>query len=492
MSDAQVAKKKGFKKKRVIIPLVVVAVAAVTIAIVRTFASAPTGGDLQWTELKKTDIRDTVYVSGTVESAAKKNVYAPSPLKIKEVSVSEGDGVSAGDVLAVLDTEALELDIKQTELNISSMEAAISTEKTGNSSTLTSAQNSVSSSLLDYDSAKREYDTLKEQEGAEPAVVNARTDLDAALRTLESNRLLFDQGEISRDALRQSEDAVKKAQTGFDSTVKNASDALDRAESTLEKAELAIKVAQTNLSAAQSKTTKTTETNLEIQKLLLADKKRQLEDATVTAPVTGTVTLVNAKEDAAANGIMFIIEDTGSLIVKTTIGEFDVGNVALGQKCLIKTDATGDREFGGSVTHISKTARKDASGNTVSTTDVKFETEIGIDRGEKDILIGMNARIYIVIDERSGVLAVPYELLSDNDDGSSSVFVLNDGAVSAREIRIEKGLQTDIEVEVSSPELSEGMRLVTKETAQLLASGGAQNPAHADAGGRMAFGRAGG
>ena len=73
----------------------------------------------------------------------------------------------------------------------------------------------------------------------------------------------------------------------------------------------------------------------------------------VEATTSGTVTAISAQNGAPANGVLFTIEDTNSLRVVTNIKEADVGTVQPGMKVTIKTDATGDKEYTGTVQSLS-------------------------------------------------------------------------------------------------------------------------------------------
>ena len=108
----------------------------------------------------------------------------------------------------------------------------------------------------------------------------------------------------------------------------------------------------------------------------------------------GTVTLVNAKAGESATGLLFIVEDTDNLIVKTAIGEYDISLIKLGLPVSIKTDSTGDKEFTGTITKIAPTAMRDANGK-ISSSNVQFETEVAMTNADENVRIGLNVRLTI-------------------------------------------------------------------------------------------------
>lgn len=59
---------------------------------------------------------------------------------------------------------------------------------------------------------------------------------------------------------------------------------------------------------------------------------------------------------------MFVVEDTDSLVIKTKLKEYDIASVEVGMPVVIKSDATGEQEFMGHISHISPAAVKSSTG----------------------------------------------------------------------------------------------------------------------------------
>ena len=81
-----------------------------------------------------------------------------------------------------------------------------------------------------------------------------------------------------------------------------------------------------------------TEEQLSLEKL-----QKSLSDSTVKSPISGTITAVYALEGMPGNGLLFVIEDTEQLVVKTSVREYDVAALREGMSAIIKSDATGER-----------------------------------------------------------------------------------------------------------------------------------------------------
>lgn len=403
-------------KKKLIIGGAVIIVIIAAFFIWRSSVPRALGQTAEQTiTLQKTDLIDSVLVSGTVVSSNAENVYSKvSNYPIKEVYFEVGDKVKAGDVLAQLDTASLALDIKQTELNLRNAEASLKNENTSNQFNLQNALNNVESVTLELNNSQASFDQIKS---------------------------LFESGAISQDELTKAETALQRAKLSYDN-------------------------AQASLENIKNKNTTTTKNNVEIQRVALEKQNKTLKDTKIVAPIAGTVTMVNAKENSSAAGLLFVIEDTDNLIVSTAIGEFDISLIKLGQEVIIKTDSTGDKQFIGAVSQIAPTAIKDVSGNTASSTNVQFDTEITLKDKDPNIKIGMNVRLTIKLNEKKGVYSVPYDAIVAEADGSQWIYVLEttqkDGKSQSttRKIQVQTGMETDMYIEVSSPDLKDGMNVL--------------------------------
>jgi hypothetical protein len=219
--------------------------------------------------------------------------------------------------------------------------------------------------------------------------------------------------------------------------------------------------------------------NMSTEEMTLEQQRKDLEKAIIKAPVSGTVTSVFAKQGNTGTGLLFVIENTEKLMVTTKIEEYDLPNVALGQPVKIKSDGTGEEEYEGSVTRIAPTAVKNIQGETMDTTKVQFETEIGVAPGTK-LKIGMNARLEIVTEEKEGVFAIAYDSILEKDDGSTVAYIARpnpaatDGTTeqtyTIAEIPVTLGLETDLSVEVEGA-LQEGDLIVSSLDSLTLTDG---------------------
>lgn len=325
---------------------------------------------LGYTVLAKSQLVDSVNVSGTIESAKSENVYTTLVYPVKSIAVEVGVAVKKGTILARLDTSSLSKDVEQARSN------AIATETT------------------------------------------ARIQLENAQSAYDSSKISYELGDISQLDLQNALNSLKLAQVTYNN-----------------------KSAQIALSKLQN----------------------QLADAVIKAPIAGTVTMVNATVGTPGSGILFVIEDTTNLVIRTGIKEFDVGSIKAGQSVTVKTDGTGDKSLKAIVNSISPAAQKNATGQTVSSSNVEFEAKVTLIDKDPALKIGMNARLSITIAEKNNIYTVPYDAVTQNQDGTKSIYIAEKNASGyvVKVLPVETGLQTDFFIEIKGVDLIDGLMIIS-------------------------------
>lgn len=207
------------------------------------------------------------------------------------------------------------------------------------------------------------------------------------------------------------------------------------------------------------------------QEIAIQKMQNTLEDATITAPVSGVVTAVYAKVGEPGNGLLFVVEDTQSLKINTKIKEYDVANIREGMPVVIKSDATGDQEISGTVTYIAPAAVKTEAGNTQTggnDSNVEFEAEVQVNDPNCGLRIGMNTRLTVLLEEKQDVFGVPYDAVVEKADGSTVVYAAVEQQNSGKntsyvvtEIPVTTGLETDFYIEISGGEVTPGMAVIS-------------------------------
>lgn len=213
--------------------------------------------------LQQMDLQNTVSLTGVVESETGRKVYSTLSYLVESVNVQVGDVVQAGDVLAQLDTEQLEMDIAQQqaavdasnsqsahqiEVNRKAYENAVENYENGLDSNAISAESGVNQAESSLTQAEYGVDSAQLQvDAAEAAVRDAR----------ENYRITRDQlnGNVddAREALDDAEDALAEAQAAYNSAVAEANSQVSGAQSALTAASQALTEAETEWNQFQEK-----------------------------------------------------------------------------------------------------------------------------------------------------------------------------------------------------------------------------------------------
>lgn len=348
--------------------------------------------------------------------------------------------------------------------NNSSINSAEKSLNTAEDNVDTARDNWESASDTEKAAAKEKYETAKDTRNAaedtlEQAKIKAERDLEDYQSKYDAAQISYDNAVASRDATIVSENQnLENLKVSYETALTSYDNAVKSKTSTLGSAQETVDTYKNNVTSSKISADNTAD------QIALDKLKTQLNDSTITSPVLGTITAVYAKVGTSTNGILFVIENTDSLQIATTIKEYDVDNAQLGMDTTIKTDATGDTVFSGTVSSISPAAVKASDGTTQTDTNVEFDTEIAVASEHDGLRIGMNARINIILEQKENVYGVPYDAVVTDKDGNSKIYVAQkdkSGAYIAKSLAVTTGLETDFYIEVSGEELSDGILIIT-------------------------------
>ena len=293
----------------------------------------------------------------------------------------------------------------------------------------------------------------------ESQLVSAEKAVDQTARTLETQRATYNATATTVDNTLA--DYLTNVQTAWDTY----QDALTSLASTDKTVKEQLRSYENNLTTAQIGADKSAAEES------LRQLTENLDDTQVTAPVSGTVTAVYAKVGSAGSGLLFIIEDVENLIVNTSVKGYDVGTVQTGMKVLIRSDATGDAEMDGTITSIAPTSNKNAMGQTDITGEAVFAAEVAVTSKDIGLRIGMEAQLDYILDEQSHVLAVPYDAVYLDDAGQTRILIAeaadDDNHYHIRSIPVTTGMDDDLDMVVSGPEVKEGLLVINEADSYL-------------------------
>jgi HlyD family secretion protein len=169
------------------------------------------------------------------------------------------------------------------------------------------------------------------------------------------------------------EATLQQAKTNYDRQKKLLDEKII-SRSEFEQAEQAYKSAQANYNAAKAGI-KGNIASIEGAKASLNKASKDMARATIIAPMSGVVSLLNVKkgERVAGNSLsigteMMRIADLASIVAQVDVPENDIPKVKFGDTAIVTVEAFGNRKFKGIVFKIANPST--ATGATTSSTDV--------------------------------------------------------------------------------------------------------------------------
>ena len=284
-----------------------------------------------------------------------------------------------------------------------------------------------------------------------------------ASRNYSAKQSAYSEAASKYTSVKAEADSLQAELDAYPDQLKSAEEAVNTAKSSYSDAETStnrsVSTAQNTVDMQKYQTSTTRDLKDQLEQL-----QKQLADCTLSAPIGGVVTAVNVSvgDKNTAGTTMITIEDTSSLKVIVNVEEADILKIQEGMPATVSTDATGDEEIKGTVTRVVRVKNQSTNTNGTDTnTSSGYSAEITIDNTE--LLVGMSAKAKIVIKDRGTQLAVPYDLIRQDDNGDYYVLVAEaneDGTATAVRKNIKVGEEVDYYTEVTGGDLKEGDQLI--------------------------------
>lgn len=411
--------------------------------------------------LDKQDLTKSISATGTVESADSKTVSASvNNLTIKKVKVKVGDQVEKGDTLVTFDKSDLSDALTDAKENLTTVKADANRS-------ISSARQQLSDANETYASEKSK--SAKEVNKAKKNLSNAKREVASLKKKVKAAKNAAKKKEL-QEQLTKAQEALTQTQTSYDNAVSSQESSLRQNKSSIQNAQNSVD----NAISSGDKSIKEAESQVE-------DAEKTLEACAVTAPISGIVTAVNVEDgDTYSGGDMFQIDDTSSFTVTTTVDEYDISNVSVGQRAVILTEATDKEEIQGKITFVapstsstsssSSSSSGEGGGTTMASSSSSdgYEVIIDITDSNDKLKMGLTAKCSLILEEATDVFAVPYDAIHKNDNGDSVIYVTEDenNTDKYEEVTVTKGMESDYYVEIKGDTLEEGMFVIipTDET----------------------------
>ncbi len=395
---------KNWSRRRKIV-VGVVAVAAALFVVMKMKGGGNDGAVMVSTvPLEKGDVEEVLSISGPVSGTDSAEVVSRLHAEILEILVKEGDKVTAGQVLARLDSEDVQ---KEVEI----------------------AQNAYNLAVAERNEAQLQ---------AEIGYGEARQEELASKRDYDRKAMLYAGGDVSQMELEAARDVL---------------------------AEASRQVSAFHLQGGKPAANESYDLRIRNAEFELEKKKKELEDVEVKSPIDGTVVRVNSRVGRFADTVdddrpLFVIDNLEKLEMKINVSEYSIGKVKVGQKAEISADILGGETEEGLITSISPTGEEKGGGST----ERVIPTTIQIQNKNTKLIAGITARAQIVLNESKDTWVVPMGALIEKEGGTYLASVENN---VVKMIPVETGVESDVEVEVKGDGLTEGLFYIASPMAFL-------------------------
>lgn len=357
----------------------------------------------------------TVNAPGTVEPRSDVQISAQVQARIESLPFEIGDPVRKDQIVVQLDSEDLQAALESAKANLKIQQA----RQRQADIALSAARTARTEAVLRLDAARAR---LSESESEADRV-----------------RVLYESNDVTLSELEQAESVYLQRQA----ETKQAEASIERADQEIQRVEAE------QLAAAGS---------VENANQQIRQRQKDLDNATILAPIDGVITALNAEEGELvvigtlnnAASVILEIADLNQMLLKARVDEANVASVEAGQRVTVYVNAYPDEPFEGEVERV---GLKKLTW-TDNTNYFECEVRISLREGQR-LRAGLTASCDIEVETVQSVLQVPSQAVLDRrvdelpgeireaaafleDAGTfaSVVFVIEDGKASARPVRI--------------------------------------------------------
>lgn len=336
-------------------------------------------------DVSKRDISNVVTYTGELKAAQDASVSSKVSAKVTAVNAEIGDYVTAGKVLASLDT--------------------------------TDYRNAYNQALASYNSAVAAYENVANGSSEQSKVsVNqslsaAQTAYDNALSEYNRQKQLYDIGAISEVVLNNYKTQLDTAKLNLETAQENYNLTVDV-------------VAPGNIKSAQA--------SVASAKAALDTAASNLNNASVTAPISGYIASSSVKVGQMATpGVeMFTISNSKSVDAEVNVTESVISYITEGSEALVSIKSASIENIKGTVSVVNPVKSAQTGMYTV---------RVSIPNDDEKLKVGMMADISLTTDTALSSVSVLSESLLEDSDGVSYVYVVNG----------DKAVRKDVEIGIS-------------------------------------------
>lgn len=359
-------------------------------------------------EASADSINATADYTGEIVAAESTSVSAKVSGEAKYIAVKEGDFVNAGDTLLTIDSVSYKLAYNQA---LAAYNSAVSGKKSAeanyNSITGGSTQQSVNQLETALNAAKIAYDNALDIYNKQSELYNMGAISEVEFNTYKTN---LNNAKLNYDSAQTNYELTKNVVVN--ESEQSARAGVDSAESGIQQAKAALDIAANNLN-----------------------------NCTVTAPISGYISAKNASKGqmvSAGMGI-FTITNTSSVDVQINVTEAVIPSIDVGTKATITVSSAGLDNIEGTVS-ILNPVKNPATG--------LYTVRISIPNNDGVLKAGMIANLTLITEDHSNTLTVPSAAIMQSDADGYYVYIANGNTAEKRPIEI--GIENDEYTEIIS------------------------------------------
>jgi RND family efflux transporter MFP subunit len=400
----------------------------------------------------------TVTGTGNITVSSSANISPSISGTVTGLKVAVGDQVKSGQTLFTIVNDDLDVTVSKAYTS------------------LLQSQQKLSQAQSDLTTSKQDYEKVKKT-----AVTQAQLTYDQAVQALAQAKVQLSQDQAALDKYEADNEADSDAHSDYEISLAEKKITVDY--STIKSKESDVLSTQTDLAKAKAGTSdnitsskakvdtatinvQAAENDVASAKLDYENQQKTASERTVTAPISGTVTTVNVKNNdelgssgtgnnssATNNGstATIVIQDLTSLKAVVSINEVDIASLKVGQKASLTFDAVSDLTQTGSVEAV------DTAGTSTQGV-VTYSATVGFDSLDSKVKPEMSVNATITTGVKQDVLMVSSSAVKTSGT-AHYVQILKDGSPVQQTVEI--GSTSDTQTEITSG-LSEGDSVITQ------------------------------
>ncbi|HKS73957.1 MAG TPA: efflux RND transporter periplasmic adaptor subunit [Terriglobales bacterium] len=341
-------------------------------------------------KVERGTMRNVISTNGKIEPIQNFEAHSPVNTTVRKILVKEGQHVKKGQLLLQLDDADARSQAARAQAQMKAAQASVQDVTRGGS--------------------QEELLTLQAQ------LVKARTDRDAAQRSLDAMRRLQQKGAASQGEVKEAENNLQRAEADLNLLEEKQKERYSKTE--VERVEAQKSEAGAAYSAAED----------------------VLQKSNVIAAFDGVVYSLPVKQGSYVQAGELLLQeaDLSKVLVRSYVDEPDIGRLATGQKTEVTWDAVPGRVWKGSITSVPSVVKKLGTRNIGETTAV-------LDNNDYKLLPNTNVSVTIVLAEQQNALLIPREALRQ-DQSTPYVYQIVDDTLRRHEVHVASSNLTSIEV----------------------------------------------